>query len=277
MDKINNLMVATDFSPNADHALVYGISLAEKLNAAVTVFHGYNLADTSRVPASTVGMGYVYEGPNPEKMQSWVQENFEQIKQEYFSGKDLKVDFVSKLGVIEDNMMEALREYHSDLLVMGAKGAHGLDIILGSTTTDMIKKSVCPLLIVPEQVNFEEVNKISFAFDNQDIENASHVDTLVTMASQLNASVEVLTVKTYEEEISYGPNLEQVLKPVRHHYHSVVNKDIEEGINQFIKNNKVDWLAMIPIKHNLFERIFKGNVVKKMAFHTEIPLLVFYR
>lgn len=275
MDPIKNIMIATDFSANANHALTYGIKLAEKLSADVTVFYGYNLADTTKVPASTVGMGYVYDGPNPEKMETWAREEFDKVWETYLKQSTVKASFVPRLGVIEDNLEWAIKENNADLLVMGAKGGQGLDILLGSTTTDMIYKTPCPLLVVPEKVDLEPVRKIAFAFDNQEIEEVTHLESLKKIASPLGASVEVLTVKSAEEEISYGPNLEQALKPVKRNYHSVVNKDVEKGINNFVKNNEIDWLAMIPIKHNLFERIFKRDIVKKMAFHSEIPLFVF--
>ena len=44
-------------------------------------------------------------------------------------------------------------------------------------------------------------------------------------------------------------------------------------INDFAHKHDADLIAIIPHRHNLIERLFHRSNSKKIAFHTDLPLL----
>jgi hypothetical protein len=61
---------------------------------------------------------------------------------------------------------------------------------------------------------------------------------------------------------------------LHHQFHTINERNVEEGINQFIEKNPTDILAMVAHRHNLFERMFGKVHTKEMSYQTKIPLLV---
>ena len=54
----------------------------------------------------------------------------------------------------------------------------------------------------------------------------------------------------------------------------ITETDIIEGLSRYIATEKPDMLAMLSRKHTLFERLFTQSITNKLAFRSEIPLLV---
>jgi hypothetical protein len=61
---------------------------------------------------------------------------------------------------------------------------------------------------------------------------------------------------------------------LNHKFHTISDKKVEEGINQFIEKTPTDILAMVAHRHNLFERMFGKVHTRAMSYQTKIPLLV---
>ncbi|MDP4679702.1 MAG: universal stress protein [Cyclobacteriaceae bacterium] len=66
------------------------------------------------------------------------------------------------------------------------------------------------------------------------------------------------------------------MKDIDHSFHSIEDNKVVHGILEFIKDKNLDMLAMYPRKHELFERIFKGSLTKKIATDIHIPLLTIH-
>ena len=48
------------------------------------------------------------------------------------------------------------------------------------------------------------------------------------------------------------------------------------GINEFVETKKIDMVVMIPHRYTLFEYIFHTPETKKMAFHSNVPLVALH-
>ncbi|HET6225840.1 MAG TPA: universal stress protein [Bacteroidia bacterium] len=69
-------------------------------------------------------------------------------------------------------------------------------------------------------------------------------------------------------------NLKSKLSGIKHQFVFSENENVVEGINEFVKKNKVDIVTIVPHQYNLLERLFHTSISKKLAFHTHVPLLV---
>jgi hypothetical protein len=51
--------------------------------------------------------------------------------------------------------------------------------------------------------------------------------------------------------------------------------DIQQGLEDFISERKIDVLALTRHNHNYITRIFKPSLTKKFLFQSHIPLFIF--
>ncbi|MFZ9956844.1 MAG: hypothetical protein ACO3E1_12070, partial [Flavobacteriales bacterium] len=55
---------------------------------------------------------------------------------------------------------------------------------------------------------------------------------------------------------------------------SLKGKDVEQEINDFVWNNEVGMLVLLPRKMSLTQKLFgKRSLTKKINFHSKIPVL----
>jgi hypothetical protein len=59
--------------------------------------------------------------------------------------------------------------------------------------------------------------------------------------------------------------------------HCVPHQDINEGLEAFIKDQKIDVLAILSQRRSWFDEIFEKNRAKELSYHQSIPLLVFQK
>ena len=108
---------------------------------------------------------------------------------------------------------------------------------------------------------------------------------LVEFTKRFKAKIEIIHIADGECQYAYEENLlEKFSKKVKHKitykaisYQLLFGEDVENKLEQYIKKEAINLLALSARKGNLFERIFRGSLTKKLAYHTSIPLIVFHQ
>jgi nucleotide-binding universal stress UspA family protein len=268
---MKTILVTTDFSEASRNAGEYGAHLAKALNARILLFHSFH------VPALTTGETLVFM-PTMEEIRK---ENEEQLKKEALSLKrkyGIQVDYKTKMGLAVDEILE--EEKRVLFTVMGMRDTGNLDKwILGSITTDVIRKVKNPVLILPENVKFEVPKNIVLATDYNAHAISNALNGLTNLIEIFKSKLYIVNVKLKKEEISVEKNIAEIiletkLKGIEHFYYFPEKEDVVDGINEFIKTKKAQLVAFVPHQYNFIERLFHRSVTKKMAFHTKIPLFI---
>src|SRR5690606_18297242 len=71
-------------------------------------------------------------------------------------------------GFFTDHIKQEVKNKNIDLIIMGTKGSSGIKAVsLGSNTGDVLTKVKCPVLAVPENAKYHEINEIVFPTDYQ--------------------------------------------------------------------------------------------------------------
>ena len=53
-----------------------------------------------------------------------------------------------------------------------------------------------------------------------------------------------------------------------------MSDNLLKGLEQYIKDNQIDIIALPSYKRNIFARLFNPSIARKMIFHSDTPLLV---
>ena len=145
MLRIQNILVATDFSDASARALDYARELARAFKASVHVMH---VLEDLAAHAWTTEV-YVAALPGVhEEMEKQARERLEQIVTPE-DRRDLATQTVLRLGSPFVEIVRYAREANIDLVVMGTHGRGAIvHMLLGSVAERVVRKAHCPVLTV---------------------------------------------------------------------------------------------------------------------------------
>ncbi|MEQ8242285.1 universal stress protein [Fulvivirga sp.] len=270
---IKRILVPTDFSECAENAIRYAARLAKDINATdLILLNAYKLPVTyGEMTISAIAEDLIEEQEHEVELEFTNQIN------KLPELKEVPHYYVHKNALIEDAVATMADELSIDLIVMGTKGAHGIsEIVLGTNTHVITKNSKHPVLVIPQNASYRAIQDIALATDYKAL-NSSTVDVLKFFNRIFRSNIHLVHISDKEiiteEEIAEAKSVNQHFKNITHHFHFIINKDMEEGINSYIREKKIDMLALIPRKHGFFYSLFNKSHSKKLIYHTEIPLL----
>lgn len=269
---MKTIMVATDYSATATNALHYGASLARVFHADLILFNVYNLSVHVRnALVSPEAIDHIVKN-NEDRLKALAEEITRQYK--------INVQPVIKTTSTVEALENYLSTQPADLVVMGMDSDLPEYKMFGNTTTSAISKLKCPVLVVPNDVSFEGVNRILYACEYTYLSKDNHLSLLKEIAGKFGANLQVLHVETELKEqasIKFGKQVravDAILAGTDHTYNLVESRSIGEGILQEVNTWQADLLVMVPHKTRLLELLLHGSDTRRMALRTRVPLLV---
>lgn len=268
---MKKILFPTDFSVAAANAFRYASALARSVDAEIDLLHVYNLPiiDASNAPPE-----YIVQMLDEKK--AIVQgklKAFVNAVPDAPLGQQIPI-----YGVfIPEEIRDLVKSGGYDLVVMGTAGEHNrLEKVMGSITTFTMMNAGCPVLAVPEDAEWEEIDYVAFATDFLPKENKA-VAQLVDFASAVAAEVFFVHVETKPGIGTMEDYVTLANYPYKFTDFAIVNSPtVMEGLDKFIKEKHIDLLALYIPQRRLWERLFHSSFTKRMTFHSKTPLLVFH-
>jgi nucleotide-binding universal stress UspA family protein len=271
---MKTIIVPTDFSPVATNAMNFAVDMALGINASLLLLHVY------QIPVSMTDVPVVLV--SAEELKKSSEEKLEELKQSLFhitSGK-LKIYTEARMGDVVDQLESICKQIQPFAVIMGTKGATGIErILFGSNTLTTIKHLTWPVIVVPPGKEYGKgIKKIGFACDFRQVVETTPVQFIKQMVKEFNAELHILNVD-YENKQFKPETPEQSLllhtlfEDLNPNYHFINHVDIEDGINEFAETNNLDLLITIPKKHKLLEGIFKPSSTKQLVTQSHVPVM----
>lgn len=268
---MQTILVPVDFSPTSRNAALYAAALAKLLNAKLLLFHAYMLpTPISEVPYAMITV---------ETLQK---ENEDAIKQEavfIHERYGFEVEWLVRIGIASDEIRSITEERSIAFIVMGIKGAGGIDKIIGSTATNVSRKVKTPVLVIPHDATYTPVKQITYASDFSYQTSPRLFEPLLELVQAFNAKVTIVHVRqnhraTSEDE-QLGKDVNEVIfNGVEHEYLFIEEAAVNIGISKYLQLQAIDLLVMVAHKHSFWERVFSKNHTTAMAYETHVPLLI---
>jgi nucleotide-binding universal stress UspA family protein len=156
--RIQKILVATDLSETATHALAYAASLAEAYQGAVTVLHVIEKLppNAELLLTAFLGLGDVSElrRQNQETLIARIKAAIEHFCAEA-GGQIAACRFILQEVIVEPGKAADRILHHAaaggyDLLVVGNRG-HGLvqETLMGGTSRKVVRDCPIPVLVIP--------------------------------------------------------------------------------------------------------------------------------
>lgn len=278
---MKNILVPTDLSPEAEVALKVGLDIAQSIKGEVILLHiidAPNAVDLSTQGAgSSSSIDQIFTLKLIERMKEDLQELVEPF------GEDAPLRTEMAIGNMVAKINERIDSEDIDLVVMGTKGASGIqEVVVGSNTEKVVRAAKCPVLTVKSDSLNAHPNDIVFASDF--MENASYdnvVRGLKQFQQHYEATVHLLFVNTpnkFELSSRTDARMKDFVKKydLRNVTYNIYNhKDEEEGIMEFAELNEMDLVSVATHSRRGLAHLLSGSITEGLVNHSTKPVLSF--
>jgi len=179
-----------------------------------------------------------------------------------------------------DSLERLVFQKAATLVVMGITGKSPIkQMLVGSNTLKVVEKNICPVMIIPPDANFNDINDILFTSDFQNVESSTPVLYIKSVLDFFKANLHIVNVSNqhyvsltekFQEERAQMLNLFKEYNP---EFYFIGMNDFHEAIEQFVKDKSIDLVLTIPRFHSGISSIFKPSTTKKLVYHSTVPVL----
>ena len=158
-DNIKKILIAVEDSIYSENAVNYGLALARKFGAEVALVHVNEIPTATPYIADPMLNETSFMMPEMMNIQEEASKKlFERIHEK--AGDDIVLHTFSRIGTPKVEILAVADESNADLIILGTHGRTGFDhFISGSVSESVVRKSKCPVLIVPNKEK-EPVEKV---------------------------------------------------------------------------------------------------------------------
>jgi nucleotide-binding universal stress UspA family protein len=274
---MTNILLPTDFSPASRDAYSYALGLAPYLGARITLLHVANEPvpawSSARAPMGETG--YASEEVKAE---------FEALRSLPLSD-NVAVETQVSHGMAASQIVTVSREMQADLIIMGCQGMHQTRArLFGRETTQVIQQAMCPVLVIPEGVNFYPFQHMSYASGAAlygETEEQETLQELLGLAEAFQAKVSCAHLQPrpnqwYRMEFRYlESRVRRKLTAHRLGVYHFPEENLIQGMHKFMQETQVDLLALCMAHQTFFDWLFEVSFGRQLAAHTRVPLLLF--
>jgi nucleotide-binding universal stress UspA family protein len=272
---MKRILIPTDFSDNAYSALDFALELALEFGAELFILNACNIPYSSAdMFASLNDIIKKDSTEGLEKTSKYIRTS-EKYKDIPFQTKSIFGDTIASLN-------DYAKEVQPDLIIMGTRGASGIEeVLLGSYTASAIQSVKFPIYVIPQGVDFKKPSKIVFATDLMSRTQEKPLRKLIDFVNWFGADITMIhsmksdEVMTPEKE-SVKNELIGLFPENKVTFETITGRNNEEGLKNYLENNNPDLFVMIARKYGFIQRIFNSSLTKKISYSTQIPLLALH-
>lgn len=285
-DGRKRILVAIDFSEYSKKACTIAFQVAKRMDAKVKILHIYNnvyfplsfpFADAVRGDENT---GLLDKAR--KQILDWCLE----IDQKIREGELPSVNYSYSIreGIPEEEIENFVKEYRPELLVLGTRGKdYNATKLVGDITADVIEMTNVPVLTVPAHLpvdanitnyhlvfltnlnerditSFDKLTEILKPYDDVKI-TLMHLNIIDKRGSKWNKD-QLLKMKEFIDE--RYPSLSIQYKLI-----DTSAPKMADAISDFVRENKVSVVALNTRRRNMFGRMFRPSLSRKVLDEIE--------
>ncbi|MEM7435329.1 MAG: universal stress protein [Myxococcota bacterium] len=291
--QIKTILLPTDFSENAEHALGYAVELAKGLGAEIHLLHvpvvpTYVLMDLSYSPGPEV-VTQIHE-----EAKAALAERAEKV-----SAAGVPHTVATRSGTVHEVVRDYAIEHSVDLIILGTHGRSGVSkLIYGSVTERVVKTAKTPVLAVPLAA-VPSLDVIVVAYDFSDPANqaaalarslhgtfpgAVHlVHTYLDVWGEYTDRGAVVGVAADRRREALARGLEEMLTEAASELFSIdaqsvqchlVTGDPAEGILSVANKVGANVICAGTTGKSGVERVLLGSVARRLLHDNKLPVLL---
>lgn len=278
---VKKILWPTDFSEEAQEALLYAGAFAKAFNAKIVALHVVPDISPALYDAALVVKGELAKRVAFVKKET--QKKFDSLKKR----KNLEFKTLIKEGNAAKKIIETAEEEKADLIVLGRRGLSAIEkLFIGSVANQVLRTSPVPLLLTKKKSGKPRFKKILVPTDfsaQEEIERdfawklAKAFDSELTLLHILELHDYEFTPRALDEMFAaVMKRLERREKrekediPVSEDVYRAINASV--GIVDYAETHKVDMIVISTCVQSKLERFFLGSTTEKVISYASIPV-----
>ncbi|SHF30757.1 Nucleotide-binding universal stress protein, UspA family [Arenibacter palladensis] len=276
---MKNILLPTDFSDNAWNAIFTALKLYADVQCKFLILHAYEPKAMNMLgQKSQQRLGVIYDSlaqnsvQELDKILSYLNQNHNNPNHSF--------EIISRSDTLEGSVKELVRVKDIDLVVMGTQGATGAkEIFMGSNTVKVLKQlNNISILVVPNDFNFQKLKTLVFPTDYTRKYEKFELLPMLELTELWNTAIQVIHVAVEfiltDAQKTNLKILEERLAAYTYSLHDInFDGNIAQSVEQYVNETRADLLTMVRYQHSFWERIIDEPIIKKIAFHSMVPVL----
>lgn len=266
---MKSIIVITDFSDSVTNELNYACEFAKDRDIKILLAYVY------KVPASYAG-----EGISSEAINDLIDLDKKELEEELQQARKIYPQVIIETKMIIGNFLESLQEleweFNPEMIIMGTIGEYSEFLIWNDFWIDALITLSSPVLVIPQHTIYNHIKNVAFACDYKkkcSNKQVATIERLVVLSGANFHIVHVTPEVDLQEENKRADPLKEAFKNLKPQYHVVENNKVVKGLNEFMKQNKIDLLLVIPHKHDFWYKLFHKSYTRQLIELDQIPVL----
>lgn len=272
---MKKILVPTDFSNEAEHALKVAAQLAKRYNSEIYLLH------LLEIPVQQVDTLNV-QSDFPEAMffMRLAHQKFEDIMaSDYLEGITVHetVDFNQNFAEVSN----VAKEKGADLIVMGSHGSSGFkEMFIGSNAEKVVRTSEIPVLVIKNHHENFEINDFVFASDFKN-DNQETYKQAAKLARMFGAKIHLLLVNTasnFQTTIKAHDRIQDFISEDTFENYTINiynDETVEKGILNFSREIKADLIGISTHGRQGIAHFFNSSISEDLVNHAKRPVMTF--
>ena len=257
---MRTVLVPVDFSDTSFNAATYATKM-------LTGIYGTNML-----------LYHVFEKPEHA---ATAEQELKKLKSNLFNIGIVKTQIHSEKGHdFVSSVEKFIRENKTDQVIMGITGRNKIEqTFIASHTLNIIKKNLCPVLVVPPGAKFTKLKNIVLASDFDHAPSSAISTIIKKMLSDFFARLHIVNVNPddhvsiTEAHQNVKNEMNELFKGYEHEFHFIGLYDLPETMNMFVKDHDIDMIITMPKDHSWLSTLWGNSNTKKMGYQSTVPVL----
>ena len=276
---MKKILLPTDFSDNAWNAIFTAVKLYANIPCYFYILHAYEPNSLNLLDAkSQQRLGVIYDSLKQYSEQQ-LAKVLDYMNQNH-KNPNHSFETISRSDTLEGSVKDLVLVKDIDLVVMGTQGATGAkEVFMGSNTVKILKQlKNISILVVPKDFNFQKLKTLVFPTDYTRKYEKFELLSMIELIKLWNTAIQVIHVAVEfiltDVQKANLKILEDRLAGYKYSFHELnFEGNIAESVEQYVNETRADLLTMVRYRHSIWERIIDEPVIKKIAFHSMVPVL----
>jgi len=275
---MKSILLPTDFSKNSVNAINYAMALFKDVSCDFYLLNVQKassfISDDMMVMASSATIYQTIIDVSKKSIANLITK----LETKYKNDKHTFHSVVDYDNFI-DSINQVTLNKQIDLIVMGTKGATGLEkVIFGSNTVHVMQRCVAPVLAIPDGCLFTNLNRLAFTTNNLTLHNIEELRPLKELVTLYDSKLNILHFDDIEGVSDQRKENKKFLKTyfsdVTYENIDSFSTDLYKTLEEYVHANDIKLIAMMRKKHTFLERLFNRHPEETLAFNIDIPFLV---
>jgi len=278
---LKKILWATDFSDEAQEALLYAEAFSKTFKASIVALHV--VPDFS--PALYNAASFIRE--DLARRLNFIKEEAKKKLMALKKAKGIPFKIIVKEGSASKKIIETAEEEKVDLTVIGRRGMSAIEkLFIGSVANHVLRNSSAPILVTKKKKGKPRFKKIVVPTDFSDQEEGER-DFAWKLAKGFGSDLTLLHVlelhdyefsprvldelfKSLLKRLKQRKKREKTDIKVSEEVYRAINASI--GIVDYAETHNFDLVVMSTCVQSKLERFFLGSTTEKVISYTHIPI-----